>query len=112
MKYFGFYIQEYAGVYAKAVKTETDEDLVIECLGTLANLQHQDVDYGLLLSKFEMMPFIQQMLVPGQAEDDLVLECVVLLGTIAFDPGCAAMLASSGVIQILIDLLNGELNMK
>ena len=95
-------------MFAKAVKSERDEDLVIECLGTLANLQHADVDYGLLLDKYELMPFIQRLLVPGHAEDDLVLECVVLLGTVAFDGGCAAMLAGSGVIQILIDLLNGE----
>ena len=55
------------------------------------------------------MPFIQQLLVPGHAEDDLVLECVVLLGTIAFDSNCAEMLATSGIIQALIELLNGKL---
>ena len=103
-----FNMQEYAGVFAKAVKSESDDDLVIECLGTLANLNHPDLDYEMILSKYELMPFIQRLLVPGKAEDDLVLECVVLLGTVAFDQSCASMLAESGIIQILIDLLNGK----
>lgn len=44
-----------------------------------------------------------------EAEDDLVLEAVILLGTVALDSNCAAMLADSGIIQVLIDLLNGKL---
>ena len=44
----------------------------------------------------------------GAAEDDLVLEVVMLVGTVAMDDSCAAMLAKSGIIQCLIELLNGK----
>ena len=46
-------------------------------------------------------------LTAGAAEDDLVLEVVMLVGTVATDDSCAAMLAKSGIIQSLIELLNG-----
>ena len=32
----------------------------------------------------------------------------MLVGTVATDDSCAAMLAKSGIIQSLIELLNGE----
>ena len=40
-------------------------------------------------------------------EDDLVLEVVIMTGTIASDEGCASMLAESGIIHDLIELLKG-----
>ena len=47
-------------------------------------------------------------MIVGAAEDDLVLEVTILTGTIASDEGCASMLAKSGIIQDLIELLRGE----
>ena len=44
----------------------------------------------------------------GAAEDDLVLEVTILTGTIASDESCASMLAKSGIIQDLIELLRGK----
>jgi hypothetical protein len=44
----------------------------------------------------------------GVAEDDLVLEVIILIGTVCADDSCAALLAEEGVPQILIDLLNGN----
>ena len=43
----------------------------------------------------------------GVTEDDLVLEVVIMTGTIASDEGCASMLAESGIIHDLIELLKG-----
>ena len=40
----------------------------------------------------------------------MVLEVVMLVGTVAMDDSCAAMLAKSGIIHSLIELLNGELS--
>ena len=45
---------------------------------------------------------------PGAAEDDLVLEVIILIGTVCADDSCAALLAEEGMPQILIDLLNGK----
>ncbi len=46
----------------------------------------------------------------GTAEDDLVLEVVILVGTVCNDDSCARLLAEAGIIQCLIELLNGELD--
>lgn len=46
-------------------------------------------------------------LVVGVAEDDLVLEVVILIGTVSLDDECATVFAKEGIIQMLIDLLNG-----
>lgn len=45
----------------------------------------------------------------GGAEDDLVLEVVIMIGTVSMDDSCAALLAKSGIIPALIELLNGKL---
>ena len=44
----------------------------------------------------------------GNSEDDLALEVIVLCGTVCNDDACAKMMAEAGLIQILIDLLNGS----
>lgn len=48
------------------------------------------------------------MCVSGSAEDDLILEVVIMIGTVSTDDACAAMLAKSGIIPALIELLNGN----
>lgn len=44
----------------------------------------------------------------GSAEDDLILEVVIMIGTVSMDDSCAALLAKSGIIPALIELLNGK----
>ena len=44
----------------------------------------------------------------GAAEDDIVLEVIILIGTVSTDNSCAAVFAEEGIIQTLIDFLNGE----
>ena len=51
---------------------------------------------------------ISFVLVSGVAEDDLVLEVVILIGTVSLDDECATVFAKEGIIQMLIDLLNGR----
>ena len=45
---------------------------------------------------------------PGAADDDWVLEIVILVGTVCSDDACARLLADSNIIHLLIELLNGE----
>ena len=42
--------------------------------------------------------------------DDVILEVVILLGTASLDEGCALMLAKSGILQAVINLLNSKLH--
>lgn len=54
---------------------------------------------------------VKYFLVAGVAEDDLVLEVVILIGTVSLDDECATVFAREGIIQMLIDLLNGKIYM-
>jgi len=51
--------------------------------------------------------FFLFVVISGSAEDDLILEVVIMIGTISMDDAGAAMLADAGVIPALIELLNG-----
>lgn len=37
-----------------------------------------------------------------------MLEVVIMIGTVSMDKACATMLAKSGIIPALIELLNGD----
>uniref|UniRef100_A0AAR2K2X3 Kinesin-associated protein 3 n=1 Tax=Pygocentrus nattereri TaxID=42514 RepID=A0AAR2K2X3_PYGNA len=97
---------DYVGDLAAQIGQNEEEEFVIECLGTLANLTIPDLDWELVLKEYNLVPFLKDHLKPGCAEDDLVLEVVIMIGTVSMDDSCAAMLAKSGIIPALIELLN------
>ncbi|XP_065068315.1 kinesin-associated protein 3-like [Rhopilema esculentum] len=93
---------------ANIIKSYGDEEFVIECVGILGNLNVPDMDYSVMLKEYDLLAYIKSKLIPGAVEDDLVLEVTILTGTIASDEGCATMLAKSGIIQDLIELLRAK----
>ncbi|EMP34531.1 Kinesin-associated protein 3 [Chelonia mydas] len=97
---------DYVGDLAAQISNDEEEEFVIECLGTLANLTLPDLDWELVLKEYKLVPYLKDKLKPGSAEDDLVLEVVIMIGTVSMDDSCAAMLAKSGIIPALIELLN------
>ncbi|CAL8349759.1 unnamed protein product [Gadus morhua 'NCC'] len=99
---------DYVGDLAAQISEEEAEEFVIECLGTLANLTVADLDWELVLKEYHLVPYLKDRLKPGSAEDDLILEVVIMIGTIAMDDAGAAMLAEAGVIPDLIQLLNAQ----
>uniref|UniRef100_A0AAR2LNP3 Kinesin associated protein 3 n=1 Tax=Pygocentrus nattereri TaxID=42514 RepID=A0AAR2LNP3_PYGNA len=99
---------DYVGDLAAQIGQNEEEEFVIECLGTLANLTIPDLDWELVLKEYNLVPFLKDHLKPGCAEDDLVLEVVIMIGTVSMDDSCAAMLAKSGIIPALIELLNAQ----
>jgi len=54
-------------VINKECVDEKDEEFLLECVGTLANLTISDLDYELLLNEFKLVPWIKQILQPGMA---------------------------------------------
>uniref|UniRef100_A0A3Q1GBW3 Kinesin-associated protein 3b n=1 Tax=Acanthochromis polyacanthus TaxID=80966 RepID=A0A3Q1GBW3_9TELE len=98
--------QDYVGDLAAEIRAEEEEEWVLECLGTLANLTIADLDWELVLKEYNLVPYLKDRLKPGSAEDDLILEVVIMIGTVSMDDACAAMLAKSGIIPALIELLN------
>ncbi|KAM4624030.1 kinesin-associated protein 3-like isoform 2-T2 [Polymixia lowei] len=99
---------DYVGDLAAQIGVEEEEEFVLECLGTLANLTIPDLDWELVLKEYNLVPYLKDRLKPGSAEDDLILEVVIMIGTVSMDDACAAMLAKSGIILAIIELLNAQ----
>ncbi|KAM4022314.1 LOW QUALITY PROTEIN: kinesin-associated protein 3 [Anomaloglossus baeobatrachus] len=99
---------DYVGDLAAQISIDEEEEFVIECLGTLANLTISDLDWELVLKEYKLVPYLKNKLKPGSAEEDLVLEVVIMIGTVSMDDSCAALLAKSGIIPALIELLNAQ----
>ncbi|XP_067001096.1 kinesin-associated protein 3 isoform X1 [Anabrus simplex] len=99
---------EFVGDIAQAIVQCENEDFVVECVGVLGNMTLPDLDFSQLMQRFNMIPWITNILVPGKFEDDLVLEVVVLLGTAAADEGCATLLCKADILISLIELLKAK----
>ncbi|RXM28360.1 Kinesin-associated protein 3 [Acipenser ruthenus] len=65
---------DYVGDLAAQIGPDEEEEFVIECLGTLANLTIPDLDWELVLKEYNLVPYLKDRLKPGSAEDDLMLE--------------------------------------
>jgi hypothetical protein len=100
-------LKEYVGLFGETIATEKNEDFLIEVVGTLGNLNITDIDYEALLNEYNLVGWIKKKLQPGNAEDDLILDVIVLIGAVCNDDSCANMLSKSGIIEILIEMLNG-----
>lgn len=57
--------QDYVGDLAAEIRAEEEEEWVLECLGTLANLIIPDLDWELLLKEYNLVPFLKDKLKPG-----------------------------------------------
>ncbi len=55
-----------------------------------------------------MIEFLHNNLMNGYAEDDIVLECVMLISTICRNDQCAQVIANSYLIRLLQDMLGAK----
>ncbi|KAG1688227.1 Kinesin-associated protein 3 [Nymphon striatum] len=95
---------DYVGDLAEAIQ-KSDEEFALECLGCLGNLTIPELDFERLLNEYHLIPWIKNKLISGSCEDDLILEVVILTGTLSIDDCCALMLAKAGLLSSLIELL-------
>jgi hypothetical protein len=79
-------------------------DLLVEVLGTLANLTMPDIPWG-ELCEVGLIDLLHRLLVVGFSEDDLILECVMLVGNLALCRDASQQLAGSRLPAMLQDLL-------
>uniref|UniRef100_A0A6I8NTN5 Kinesin associated protein 3 n=1 Tax=Ornithorhynchus anatinus TaxID=9258 RepID=A0A6I8NTN5_ORNAN len=61
---------DYVGDLAAQISNDEEEEFVIECLGTLANLTIPDLDWELVLKEYKLVPYLKDKLKPAQQEDD------------------------------------------
>lgn len=55
------------GDIAKAVVDCPNEDFVVECVGVLGNMTLPDLDFCQLMQRFNLIPWVQNILVPGKS---------------------------------------------
>lgn len=99
---------DFVGHLGEAIQKGENEEFILECLGILGNLTIPDLDYERLLEEYNLIPWLRTKLTPGSCEDDLILEVVVLLGTVVTDEACSVQLCKSGILKNLVDLLNAK----
>lgn len=83
-----------------------NSDLQIELIGTMVYI-HTDKWYE-MVPRTNFIEFLHNNLVNGFAEDDIVLECVMLIATICRNDQIATQIASSYLIKMLQDLLGAK----
>ena len=74
-------------------------DLMIELLGTMVYIPSDH--WQIVIDKTNFIDFIHNNLVNGFAEDDIVLESVMLIATICRTEKIAEMIANSYLIKML-----------
>lgn len=88
---------------------EKNHDLIIEIVGCLANMTVYDLpatsNWSKLLRDHGLLGFFTRMLVPGLAQNDLLLEIIMLITTTATDSQACDVLASGNLINTLYQLL-------
>ncbi|XP_008217642.1 kinesin-associated protein 3 isoform X1 [Nasonia vitripennis] len=99
---------EFVGDFAMALTQSDCEEFVLEIVGVMGNLSLPDLDYSQILQRCNLIPWIRNTLVPGKAQDDLVLEAVILLGTAAADEDCAQVMCKADMLLSLIELLKAK----
>ncbi|CAL4128904.1 unnamed protein product, partial [Meganyctiphanes norvegica] len=99
---------EFVGELCSVVSVGGNEEFVLECVGILGNLAIPELDFCQLLSKYNLTTWIKDCLMPDMVEDDLVLEVVVLLGTVAQDQAAAQLIVQTGILEALVNLLNAK----
>ncbi|CAL8069836.1 unnamed protein product [Orchesella dallaii] len=113
---------------ARAIGDASSNDFVMECTGTLSNLDLPNIDYCKILGEFGLTPWIQSVLMrsltmasagkpptaAGQSRGQksretqralMTLEIIVLIGTCAGDEDAAEMLIEEGILELLIKIL-------
>uniref|UniRef100_A0A7S2KAC1 Kinesin-associated protein 3 n=1 Tax=Zooxanthella nutricula TaxID=1333877 RepID=A0A7S2KAC1_9DINO len=94
-----------------ASKFVDDPDLLVELLGSLVNLTVEDANWG-DLCEAGLVETLTRLLVSGFSEDDVVLECVMLVGNLANQHESAQYVGGSrlpGLLQqVLVDKQQDE----
>lgn len=57
--------QDHVGELAAQICEDEDEEFVMECLGTLANLTIPDLDWAVVLEEYCLVPYLKDRLRPG-----------------------------------------------
>ena len=79
---------------------------MLELLGTMVYIPTDQWDIA--IEKTNFLEFLHTNLVNGFAEDDIILECVMLIATIVRTESISQLIANSYLIKTLQDLLGAK----
>jgi hypothetical protein len=92
----------------------------VEVLGILGNLKIPDFDYEKFISCYQILDFLVRIIKKymnaddnttgefpeGLSEnDDILLQCLILIGTLSFDDAATTLVAKSPILDLLVDVL-------
>jgi hypothetical protein len=80
--------------------------MLVELLGTIVYIPSDS--WETVMEKQGIVDFLQSQLMSGYAEDDVVLECVMLCGTMCRNEVTANIIANSYLIKLLQDMLGAK----
>mmetsp|Transcript_33441 Transcript_33441/g.72987 ORF Transcript_33441/g.72987 Transcript_33441/m.72987 type:complete len:453 (-) Transcript_33441:38-1396(-) len=86
---------------------ETTNELLVEVLGCLGNLNIPQFDPFYLVKEHKLMDFLAAHLVPGEVEDDIVLEVVIFIGTLCSE-STAPLIVQAGLVENLFQLMSDK----
>ena len=93
-------LEKYLAHYVDyAIQCQENTDMLVELLGTMVYIPSDK--WEISMEKQGIIDFLQSQLMSGYAEDDVVLECVMLSGTMCRNDTTASMIANSYLIKLL-----------
>lgn len=101
----GTYEHYFEQLIELAKQSSENSDLQIEIIGTLVYINTEKWDD--VICKTDFLDFLSMLLQQG-GEDDLLLECIMLTGTLARNEKCCEAIASSQLLGMLHDLLGAK----
>lgn len=94
---FRDFIHELVRLVIKANNT----DFMVEAMGTLASIPYVDIEYHKLFSSYSLGDVLVRQFIPGMAEDDVILETVMVIGSMLVDPKVALILGTTRFVHTL-----------
>eukprot|EP01035_Chromulina_nebulosa_P019979 gene19979-25948_t len=92
-------------ILLKLCNENENHDILVEVFGCLANLTIHDLPTNApwmkIIKEYNLLSIISKLLVPGMAQNDLVLEIILVIGSMASDEKACDQIASSTVINLL-----------
>jgi len=85
--------------------TNGNHDILVEVYGCLANLSVFDLpansSWPKLITEYNFITLFNKILIPGMAQNDLILEVIMVISSMCSDQKACDMIASSNLINVI-----------
>jgi hypothetical protein len=106
------------------LKSDSTGELQVEILGIMGNLCIPQFDFAKLAQAHDLLSFIERILAKSvktaikrsqnqvgellSEDDDVLLECIIVLATMSIDQNIPCMLANRQIFQLLIEVMQSK----